>query len=421
MQDLKRGMFGSERVASSPIVVESTSPPQPQISWRVNSDDEIVDFIETVPPSEARSLIQLTAVQTTRYLEKKGNDTQFVTLLAQWPTFFSIESAIERDQFLRLLLTHGRLFARTFSDIDDATWAANEEDFAQIALNTLDIVAFLERALPDKRFVLHSLFATYIEHLVDCARAMKQYGASSAERASAEKRLRKYAAAMERIIRSDATAGGGGAGATNDSEHVSVVLFEPKQATISAAAELLKTMHGPGGTGTHLNLKIVRLHGFHQTDAVRDAIAATRRQNIHKVVVIAVGVRATSAVMKYLGTLSSVDASPVRGVIFFQALGAYDDELDGNLVERIFHKLVDKPLADFEHFTKQINYDNLKHSAPYLIIDTEQENLDEIKSMTSKSKDADVYTFKHIDGADSAVEFAKEVEYFVRQFENEYY
>ena len=423
LKDLRRDVAGPNAIDAPPQTPQP--PPQPQISFRNSSDDEIVDFIAATPPVSLKSLIERTAMQTTRYLEKKGNDTDLALLLGQWPAFFRIETEIERDEFLRLLLTHGQLFAFTFSELDDATWMANEALFQKIALNTLAIVNFLERALPDKRSVFHSLLAVYIERLIDCARAVKEFGVQNAALTAAEKRLRKHARAMELVVadsgvgRADAAVGA--AEQPNDSEHVSIVLFEPKQATCSVTAELLKTVHGPDGTGTHLNLKTVRLHGFHQTDAVRDAIVATRRQNIHKVIVIAVGVRATSAVMKYLGTVPNEDVSPVQGVIFFQPFGDYGDELDGNLVERIFHKLVDKPLASFEHFTKQINYDNLKHSGPFLVIDTEQEHLDEIQSMTRKSKDAAIYTFKRIDSERVEHEFAKEVEYFVRQFESMYY
>ena len=421
LNDLRRDVQGAAAagmpsdVDPSPSSSSPQTPPQPQISFRNNSDDEIVDFIAAAQPVSTKSVIERTAMQMTRYLERKGNDTELALLLGQWPALFNIASEIERDQFLRLLLTHAQWFTRAFSELDDATWIANEALFQKIALNTLAIVNFLEAALPEKRNVFHSLFAIYVESLVDCARAVKLHGAPSNALAVAEKRLRKQARAMELVV------GGGSSTNNNDSEHVSIVLFEPKQATCSATAELLKIIHGPEGTGTHLNLKTVRLHGFHQTEAVRSAIVSTHAQNIHKVIVIAIGVRATSAVMKYLGTIPNADVSPVQGVIFFQSLVSYNDELDGNLVEHIFHKLVDKPLANFEHFTKQIDYANLKHSAPFLIIDTEQEHLDEIQSMTRKSKDASIYTFKRIDGDRVEHEFAKEVEYFVRQFENMYY
>ena len=424
LNDLGRDVQGIAAAGMPSDVDPSSSlpqaPPQPQISFRNNSDDEIVDFIAAAPPVSSKSIIERTAMQMTRYLERKGNDTDLALLLGRWPAFFNIASEIERDQFLRLLLTHAQLFAIAFSELDDATWMANEALFQKIALNTLAIVNFLEAALPEKRNVFHSLFANYVESLVDCARAVKLHGAQSNALAIAEKRLRKQARAMELVVGGGSNSGDDSA-ENNDSEHVSIILFEPKQATCSATAELLKIIHGPEGTGTHLNLKTVRLHGFHQTEAVRNAIVSTRKQNIHKVIVIAIGVRATSAVMKYLGTIPNADVSPVQGVIFFQSLVTYNDELDGNLVEHIFHKLVDKPLANFEHFTKQIDYNNLKHSAPYLIIDTEQEHLDEIQSMTRKSKDASIYTFKRIDGERVEHEFAKEVEYFVRQFENMYY
>lgn len=368
------------------------------------------------PTDVAPNFIQLTAHAYIAYLlpnHPKDNDKELVVCLRRWPR------AIlgRRDPiFFSLLVEQAQILLEIIANVGaHMEWSSFVPLFRNATLNLHEIASYVQNnARATIAVCAETLFGTFLEKLVNVFRVARRDGIDALAFKQARVGVRRYALAMEKLILGSASA--------LDSEKLSVVLFEPDQKSSSIGAQLTLAIHGENGTGKNIDLTVVRLHGFHQTQAVREAVDALYNAKKQPVVVVAVGIRPVSTVMKYLSEFHGPRAAgPVAGAVFYQSFAVYDDETRGATLEKLFHSLVDRSIVGFEHYTGEIKYENLRYSAPYLVLDTQQANIDKVREMVDRgaSLSDDEITFKLI--PPSPAELAGQIELFVQQREYEHF